>query len=793
MGVSGPKFVLSGVRNYVRLLVAAMIILSSSLIGYFYWRDHLHSRLEEVANQYHLKTILYCVQIKEELTRIRVPQTDSRFDIQRSDKQLSSHSDYTNVIYQINKYTQTINQLHRTHGAVSEQARRFEPVIDKMSRQLTSIKAVLEQMGVTSMDPFADSEASLLGSFAHSVEQLRRLHTIARDEINHELNVLNASSGPHLLAIATVAVLLGALVVWKILGGIRRLVEVQKQNESLLRQSATVFESTLEAVVITDVDEGIIAVNKAFTTITGYTEKDVLGKNANIIESERHDQEFYKTIWSSLRQHGEWKGEIWGRRKNGEVFPKWQTISAVRDNDGRVTHYVSVFSDISRIKEVEEELRHLAHHDALTGLPNRLLLHARLEHCLQQARREGTNVAVMLLDLDHFKKINDSLGHAVGDSLLQLVAKRLSASIREADTIARLGGDELTVVLGSLNDARDAEIAAKEILDVLSKPFEVERQDVFVSASIGISVYPQDGRDAKVLLKNADAAMYAAKSGGRNGYHRYTKELTETSSEFLTLETNLYRALEREELLLHFQPQVSLRSGNIVGVEALVRWRHPRIGLVSPAEFVPFAEETGLIGVIGEWVLRSACAQAKAWQDAGLTPFRIAVNLSGRQLGHTNIVREIHDVLEDTGLDPSYLELELTESTVMKNAERAAKTLDALRELGTTIAIDDFGTGYSSMSYLKRFRVDRLKIDRSFVRDIPQDANGVAIAKAIVALGHSLDLSVLAEGVETESQRELLTSIGCAEMQGLLYSAPRPASELVSLLTSPARSACVND
>ena len=560
--------------------------------------------------------------------------------------------------------------------------------------------------------------------------------------------------------------------------------EAQRKTESILRQSATVFESASEGVVITDVDANIIAVNKAFTDITGFSEKEVLGKNASFLKSGCHDRDFFEAMWSSLLEHGQWKGEISGRRKNGEIFPKWQTINAVRDDQGSLTHYVSIFLDISQMKESEEQLHYLAHHDTLTGLPNRLLLNARLEHSLQQASRKSTNVAVLFLDLDHFKKVNDSLGHAVGDQLLQLVAKRLLSSVREEDTIARMGGDELAIILGSMDDVRDAATAARKILDELAKPFDIDGKELFVSASIGISTYPQNGRDAIALLKNADAAMYMAKSAGRNGYHFYSDEHSARLSESFSLQTNLYRALEREELFLHFQPQVSLQSGKIVGVEALLRWQHPEMGLVSPARFIPLAEENGLIGAIGKWVLHTACEQARAWQDEGLIPVRISVNLSGRQLEQDNIVEEVHAVLEDTGLDPSCLELELTESSVMKRAERTVKILDAFRELGITIAIDDFGTGYSSLSYLKRFPVDRLKIDRSFVRDIPQDVNDVALARAIIALGHSLNISVIAEGVETVAQRELLTSMGCDEMQGFLYSKPVTASELLSLLSA---------
>ena len=718
---------------------------------------------------------------------------DSQFRIQHSDGQSQAQTVYTNAAYLIQGYIRTISQLHGVYGSESDQAARFEPIIRKIKKQLTGIKGVLEDARINGIKPFVQSGMSQLQGFAHSVEQLQRLHFIAKDVVNSKLNTHHTSSTGHLFTIFSVALLLVAVIVSRILTKIRRLVEAQRRTESTLRQSATVFECASEGVLIADIGANILSVNKAFTDITGYSEKDVLGRNASILKSGRHDQEFYKTMWSSLLQHGEWKGEIWSRRKNGEVFPKWQTIRAVRDDDERLNHYVSVFSDISHVKESEEQLHQLAHHDALTGLPNRLLLNARLEHSLQHAHRVVTNVAVLFLDLDRFKKINDTLVHPVGDHLLQLVAERLSVSIREEDTVARLGGDELVIVLGRVDDARHAATVTQTILDKLLKPFELGGQDVFVSASIGISLYPQDGPDATTLLKNADAAMYMATSEGRNGYHFYSEDLTVSACRSLALETNLYHALERDELVLHFQPQVSLQSGNIVAVEALVRWRHPEIGLIPPAEFVPLAEENGLIGVIGKWVLRTACAQAKAWQGEGLTPFRIAVNLSGRQLGQIDIVQEVREALEDTALDPCYLELELTESSVMKHAERAAKTLDALRELGTTITIDDFGTGYSSLSYLKRFPVDRLKIDRSFVHDIPEDANDIALAKAIVALGHSLNLSVVAEGVETQAQRELLTSIGCDEMQGFLYSAPKTASELANLLSTASRSACVND
>lgn len=483
----------------------------------------------------------------------------------------------------------------------------------------------------------------------------------------------------------------------------------------------------------------------------------------------------------------------WGRRKNGEVYPKWLTITAVRNDERVVSHYVSVFSDISDIKQSEEQLHHLAHHDPLTDLPNRLLLDARLKHALQHAHREGSHIAVLFLDLDHFKKINDTLGHRVGDLLLQVAAKRLLVSVREQDTVARLGGDEMAIVLENLDKAANAATIAQSILDNLSKPFELEGQKVMVSGSIGISIYPQDGQDVTALLKNADAAMYMSKSEGRNGYQFYSKELTEKALQSLALETQLHRALESDEFVLYYQPQVSLQSGRVVGMEALVRWQHPEMGLIPPERFIPLAEESGLIEPIGLWVLRTACAQGKVWQQESAAPLRVAVNISGRQFRRTGLVQEIRDILEETGLDPSYLEVELTESDTMGQAEQTVATLDALQKLGVTIAIDDFGTGYSSLSYLKRFPVDRLKIDRSFVRDIPNDKNDVELVKTIIALGRSLDLSVVAEGVETEEQRRFLISIGCDEMQGFLYSPPKPAEELAGFLTSRYLSACVDN
>ena len=781
--------VLPAVRYYFQLLVASVVLLSSSLIGYFYWFSNLQHKLDVVTNHYHLETILYCTRIKEEITHILPAVASNQLAAEHSSGQNRPHTNHNNAIYLIEQHMQSISKIHETHAAASDQTAIFEPVIRKAHRQLARIKVEHQKTGGMEVK----SGRALLDSFVLSIDQLRRLHSIARNEASSELNTLSASAANRMQTLFIVAMLLGILVVWKILRGVRHLVEVQGKTEAALRQSATVFENASEGVLITDIDIKIIAVNSAFTKITGYSEQDVLGKNPRILKSGGHDQTFYKAMWNALIESGEWQGEMSGRRKNGEMFPKWQTISAVRDPDGELTHYVSVFSDISHIKETESQLYHLAHHDSLTALPNRLLLSARLEHSLQHAHRKGTNVGVLFLDLDHFKRVNDSLGHAAGDHLLQLVAKRLLDSAREEDTVARLGGDELAVVLGSLHGTQHVARSARDVLDKLSEPFDIEGHEIFVSASIGISIYPRDGQDAPTLLKNADTAMYMAKNSGRSTYHFYSQDLSIKARKSLALEADLHRALEREELLLHFQPQVSLQSGCIVGVEALVRWQHPEIGLVSPGKFIPLAEENGLIETIGLWVLRCACKQAKTWQNEGLVPFRMAVNLSERQLRNSGIALEVRDILEKTGLDPCYLELELTESSVMKHAQQALTTLNMLRDLGVTIAIDDFGTGYSSLSYLKLFPVDRLKIDRSFIRDIPHDVNDVAIARTIVTLGHSLNLSVVAEGIETPAQRELLTSIGCDEMQGFLYCQPLTADELLPMLTTQTLSDCCND
>ncbi len=551
----------------------------------------------------------------------------------------------------------------------------------------------------------------------------------------------------------------------------------RKRAEEQLHLAATVFENTVEGVIISDAQNRIIAVNRAFTEITGYSAEEARGNTPRLLRSERHDETFYRKLWESIRDDGHWQGEIWNRRKSGEVYPEWLSANAVRDAAGNVTHYVGVFSDISMVKQSEERLDHLAHHDALTGLPNRLLINARLEHALQRAHRSGRRVAVLFMDLDRFKTINDSLGHPAGDELLRTVAGRLSAAVREADTVGRLGGDEFTIILEGLEHGEDARLIARKVLDKLVEPLFLGGREVFVTTSIGISLYPNDGQDVHNLLKNADTAMYRAKHQGRNNYQFYTSSMTTEASERLALETELRHALERNEFRLVYQPQLDLRTGAIVGAEALVRWAHPELGVVLPDRFIGVAEEIGQIVALGAWVLRTACAQQVAWEREGPGRLRMSVNLSGRQFQDRGLIPMVASALEETGIDPDYLELELTESYLMDSPEETIRTLGALKAMGVHLALDDFGVAYSSLSYLKRFPLDKLKIDRSFVCDIPGDSDDVAIVSTIIAMAGNLKLRVLAEGVETADQMAFLEAGGCDEFQGYYFSRPVPAED----------------
>ncbi|KTC39643.1 diguanylate cyclase, partial [Pseudomonas sp. ABAC61] len=544
-----------------------------------------------------------------------------------------------------------------------------------------------------------------------------------------------------------------------------------------LQQAATVFESTAEGVMITDTQQRISAVNRAFSEITGYSESEALGHTPRLLASGLHDSAFYAAMWHQLTQEGHWQGEISNRRKNGELYPNWLTINAVRNREHQTTHFVAVFADISSLKHAQARLDYQAHHDPLTGLPNRTLFESRLLAALNSQQDNGGQGAVLFLDLDRFKHINDSLGHPVGDLLLKGIAVRLKEQLRDIDTVARLGGDEFIILLPGLHQASDADYIAGKLLNCFNAPFQAGEHEFFISASIGTSLYPKDGCDVATLIKNADAAMYRSKAKGRNRVERYTRDLTSQASERVALEHELRRAIERNELALYFQPKISLDNHQLVGAEALIRWRHPSFGEVPPEHFIPLAEENGMILPIGDWVLEQACQHLHHWNQHYESFGPLSVNLAGAQLRQPNLLGRIEQLLHDYNLQPGLLQLEITENFIMSQAEEALEVLHQLKHLGVQLAIDDFGTGYSSLSYLKRLPLDFLKIDQSFVRGLPNDPHDVAIVRAIIALGRSMQFTVIAEGVENQEQQTFLALEGCEQIQGYIVSLPLEAEE----------------
>ncbi|MBO1539814.1 EAL domain-containing protein [Pseudomonas sp. OA65] len=547
-----------------------------------------------------------------------------------------------------------------------------------------------------------------------------------------------------------------------------------------LQQAATVFESTAEGVLITDTQQHISAVNRAFTEITGYSETEALGHTPRLLASGLHDSAFYAAMWHQLTAEGHWQGEISNRRKNGELYPSWLTISAVRNRDRQITHFVAVFADISSLKHAQARLDYQAHHDPLTGLPNRTLFESRLLAALNSQQENGGQGAVLFLDLDRFKHINDSLGHPVGDLLLKGIAVRLREQLRDIDTVARLGGDEFIILLPGLQQPSDAEHIAQKLLNCFTAPFQAGEHEFFISASIGTSLYPQDGCDVATLVKNADAAMYRSKAKGRNRVEKYTRDLTAQASERVALEHELRRAIERNELSLSFQPKINLVDNRLVGAEALIRWYHPTFGDVPPEHFIPLAEENGMILQIGDWVLERACRQLCEWNSTYESLGPLSVNLAGAQLRQPNLLGRIEQLLREHQLKPDLLQLEITENFIMSQAEEALTVLHQLKKLGVQLAIDDFGTGYSSLSYLKRLPLDILKIDQSFVRGLPDDPHDVAIVRAIIALGRSMQFTIIAEGVETLAQQQFLTEEGCEQIQGYIVSLPLCAEEFAA-------------
>ena len=550
------------------------------------------------------------------------------------------------------------------------------------------------------------------------------------------------------------------------------------QDQEHLRQAAVVFDCTREGVLVSDRNGVIVHVNRALVEITGYTPQEVLGQSPSMFKSGRHGPAFYQDVFESLKNTGQWHGEIWNRRKSGEVYPQWQTIRSICDAKGQVSHYVAVFSDISAIKNSQTELMRLAHHDPLTDLPNRLLFTDRTEQALASAQRHKTGCALLMIDLDHFKIINDSLGHNVGDLLLKEVGERLLSVFGKGFTVARLGGDEFAVLIENCSQVAQAAALAQQILEVMKGAFLVDQHQLFISASVGISLFPNDALNAEQLLRNADSALFKAKSTGREGYAMYTEELTAHAQYRVEVASDLRRALEQHELRVFYQPVHDLSTSRLIGVEALVRWQHPQRGLVAPGEFIPIAERTGLIAEIDAWVLEQSCWQMRQWQAAGIELSFVAVNISSRLFARPELYQLVSTVLADTGLDPALLELEVTESAVMDNSEVALEQMHHLRELGLRLAIDDFGTGFSSLLRLKRMPVQKLKIDQGFVAGLPGDDDDVAIVRAVIALAQSMGMQVHAEGIEHIEQAQFLLNYNCDLGQGYWFGRPMPASEL---------------
>jgi diguanylate cyclase (GGDEF)-like protein/PAS domain S-box-containing protein len=545
-----------------------------------------------------------------------------------------------------------------------------------------------------------------------------------------------------------------------------------------LRLAASVVDNTSEGVAVVDESTRIVSVNAAFTAITGYTAEEAVGQKPNLLKSDHHPPEFYQSMWQALNADGRWQGEIWNRRKDGALYLEWLTINRIEAIDGIPVHYVSVFHDITELRRKDEHIHHLAYHDILTEL-----FQDRLQHAIARALREDTGLALMFLDLDRFKGINDTLGHDIGDLLLKEVAVRLKSALRSMDTVARLGGDEFVILLEDVDVPDYGANIAANLVEAVARPMEIQGHAIQIGASIGIALCPEDGCDALELMKHADTAMYAAKAAGRNTYRFFRQEMTDQAARRHQLEMELRHAVANNELELHYQPKVCLATGRFDSVEALVRWRHPRLGLVPPVDFIPVAEETGLIVDIGDWVLERACAQAIEWKARHLD-FGIAVNVSAKQLQRGDLVERIANLAACHNVAPTCLQIELTESVLMADPELAIGQLRRLRELGVTIAVDDFGTGYSSLAYLRRLPIDVLKIDRSFVMDADHDDEDAQVVRTIVELGRSLKFTVVAEGVETEAQADLLRSAGCDLAQGYLYARPETAERLEAWLAA---------
>ena len=559
-------------------------------------------------------------------------------------------------------------------------------------------------------------------------------------------------------------------------------VEQRKHAQQQLQLFKMAVHNTSEAVIITDAEATVLEVNPAYCQITGYQREEVLGQKPNITRSDRHDASFYQAMWQSLSAKGQWSGEIWDRRKNGEVFPKWLTINAVYDTQAAQTYYIGVFMDISDMKQTEQQLEQLAYFDALTQIPNRILFNDRLEQEVKTCASENGHFGVLYIDLDRFKYVNDTLGHAVGDQLLIEVAQRIKRCLRNPDTVARMSGDEFTAIIRSVHEPQDLEVVAGKIIQAIEQPVVIDGREVYVGCSIGISLYPEHGTSSETLKKHADMAMYRAKDAGRGRYQLFDYQMSAVNVDRMALTGQLKQAIAQQEFILHFQPIVDISTRTISAVEALIRWQPQQDRIIFPGDFIEHAEETGLIHEIGDWVLESACQQGAEWNRQLKHPVAIAVNLSAVQFENPDLAQHIARVLQQSGLKPELLHVEITETTVMKHPELTERLLHEISDLGVGISIDDFGAGYSSLSYLMRFTANKLKIDRAFTQQLTERRNDQIIPTAIINLGHSLNLQTVAEGVETEFQLKMLEDKGCHYAQGYLFSRPVAVPQAFELL-----------
>jgi diguanylate cyclase (GGDEF)-like protein/PAS domain S-box-containing protein len=554
--------------------------------------------------------------------------------------------------------------------------------------------------------------------------------------------------------------------------------EAQKR----LELHALIFENASEAIVITDAENRIIAVNPAFEKITGYTAEEAIGQNPRILKSGEHDSFFYEKMWEALLERDEWQGEVVNLTKYGDRYVAWLSIRVIRDASGKVTNYLALQTDITDLVAMRDKLETLAHYDSLTHLPNRFLFKDRFNQAIVRHRRSGKRLALLYLDLDNFKNVNDSLGHMVGDELLQMVARRLEGALRANDTVSRQGGDEFLILLEELRNRYDAKLVVEKLVEAMREPFKLGDEILHVTFSIGVAIYPDDGTTFDELLQHADLAMYAAKHDGKNTYRFFERKMLEKIQVRHHLSTKLRHALEREELTVYYQPKLDLKTRRVKGMEALLRWEDPVDGFISPALFVSIAEESGLIVEMGDWVLEQACRMIKRLEDR----YAIAVNISAKQFEKPDFVESIEKLLKKHRIDPALLELELTETMLIQNIEASLDAMARLKRIGVSLAIDDFGTGYSSLAYLKRFPADVLKVDRSFVNDVEKDPDDAVIVDAIIQLGHTFSMTVVAEGVETEGQLAFLESHGCDEIQGYLFAKPMPAKQLLAFLEKQA-------